>query len=1047
MFSRFFIHRPVFAVAVSVVIVMAGLVLMQSLPIAQYPEIAPPRVQVTATYPGANAKVLAATVAQPIEEQVNGVENMLYMNSTSTNNGQYTLTVSFEIGTDIDMAMVMVQNRVAQAEAQLPEEVQRMGISVNKQSSTILMFASVTSPDERYDSLFLNNYVTLHIKDQLSRLQGVGSVTVFGASDYSMRIWLDPDRLKALGLTTTEVISAIREQNVQVAAGQIGQMPVRDSQTFQYAVNVRGRLEETGEFEDIVIKTLPGSRMIRIKDVARVELGAEDYNVSSQANGKDSAAIGIYLQPGANALAVADRVKERMAQLSENFPPGLAYDIPFDATTFVEVSIDEVVTTLFITVILVVLVILVFLQNWRASLIPVLTIPVSLIGTLAVMAALDVSINMLSLFGLVLAIGIVVDDAIVVVENAMRHIRENRMAPREAAVLTMKEVTGPVVATTLVLLSVFVPTAFMGGTTGELYRQFALTIASATVFSTINALTLSPALSAMLLKPSGPGRPNIFARGFNRCFDRVQSVYGILVAGLIRRAFIMLILFAGITGAAVWGFIQLPKGFVPAEDQGWALIAVQLPDAASLDRTKAVVNLVNDRLKGIPGIENYVSVPGFSILDMANASNAAVIWTVFEPWEKRLPRGLDLDAMIGQIWGAVAPIQEANIFAFPPPAILGLGAAGGFTMQIQDRNNLGLERLQQEAMKMMTAANGDQNLSRVFSTFRANVPQIEALVDRNQVKSMDIPLSDVFDTLQANLGSVYVNDFNKFGKTYQVRVQADAQFRSAPGDISRLEVKSRNTAMIPLGSVVEVAETLGPQTITRHNLYPSAMMNGQGTGISSGQAMEKMETLAGTSLPKGMGFEWTDMSFQEKTAQGQTLLVLLLAVFCVYLVLCAQYESLSLPLSVILSVPLALLGTVAAVAVRGMDINVYTQIGLILLVALSCKTAILITEFAKISREEGQSIFDAAFNAARLRFRPILMTAATFILGMVPLVVATGAGANSRQALGTAVFSGMLAATVLLIFFVPAFYALIQRAGEALAGKFKSRSGSLVREP
>ncbi|MCG8633026.1 MAG: multidrug efflux RND transporter permease subunit [Desulfobacterales bacterium] len=1047
MFSRFFIHRPVFAVAVSVVIVMAGLVLMQSLPIAQYPEIAPPRVQVTATYPGANAKVLAATVAQPIEEQVNGVENMLYMNSTSTNNGQYTLTVSFEIGTDIDMAMVMVQNRVAQAEAQLPEEVQRMGISVNKQSSTILMFASVTSPDERYDSLFLNNYVTLHIKDQLSRLQGVGSVMVFGASDYSMRIWLDPDRLKALGLTTTEVISAIREQNVQVAAGQIGQMPVRDSQTFQYAVNVRGRLEETGEFEDIVIKTLPGSRMIRIKDVARVELGAEDYNVSSQANGKDSAAIGIYLQPGANALAVADRVKERMAQLSENFPPGLAYDIPFDATTFVEVSIDEVVTTLFITVILVVMVILVFLQNWRASLIPVLTIPVSLIGTLAVMAALDVSINMLSLFGLVLAIGIVVDDAIVVVENAMRHIRENRMAPREAAVLTMKEVTGPVVATTLVLLSVFVPTAFMGGTTGELYRQFALTIASATVFSTINALTLSPALSAMLLKPSGPGRPNIFARGFNRCFDRVQSVYGILVAGLIRRAFIMLILFAGITGAAVWGFIQLPKGFVPAEDQGWALIAVQLPDAASLDRTKAVVNLVNDRLKGIPGIENYVSVPGFSILDMANASNAAVIWTVFEPWEKRLPRGLDLDAMIGQIWGAVAPIQEANIFAFPPPAILGLGAAGGFTMQIQDRNNLGLERLQQEAMKMMTAANGDQNLSRVFSTFRANVPQIEALVDRNQVKSMDIPLSDVFDTLQANLGSVYVNDFNKFGKTYQVRVQADAQFRSAPGDISRLEVKSRNTAMIPLGSVVEVAETLGPQTITRHNLYPSAMMNGQGTGISSGQAMEKMETLAGTSLPKGMGFEWTDMSFQEKTAQGQTLLVLLLAVFCVYLVLCAQYESLSLPLSVILSVPLALLGTVAAVAVRGMDINVYTQIGLILLVALSCKTAILITEFAKISREEGQSIFDAAFNAARLRFRPILMTAATFILGMVPLVVATGAGANSRQALGTAVFSGMLAATVLLIFFVPAFYALIQRAGEALAGKFKSRSGSLVREP
>ena len=1046
MFGKFFINRPIFAIAISVIIVMAGLIVMPSLPIAQYPEIAPPRVQVRAVYPGASAKVLAATVAQPIEEQINGVENMIYMNSTSTNNGEYTLTISFEIGTDIDMAMVMVQNRVAQAESQLPEEVQRMGLDVSKQSSNILLFASLTSPDERYDSLFLTNYVTIHIRDQLSRIEGVGSVTTFGSSDYSMRIWLDPNRLQALNLTTTDVISAIREQNVQVAAGQIGQLPVSDRQDFQYAVNVRGRLEDKAEFENIIIRSLPGGRMIRVKDVARVELGGESYTMFAQVKGRDAAAIGVFLQPGANALATAQRVKDRMAELAKDFPPGVAYEIPFDTTTFIQVSIDEVVQTLLITVVLVVLVILIFLQNWRASLIPVLTIPVSLIGTMAVMSALDVSINMLSLFGLVLVIGIVVDDAIVVVENVIRHI-DGGMSPKDAAVKTMNEVTGPVIATSLVLLSVFVPTAFMGGTTGELFRQFALTIAAATVFSTLNALTLSPALSAILLKSSANTRPNIFTRGFNFCFDRIQSAYGTLVAGLVRRVAVMIILFAVLSGAAVWGFIQLPKGFVPSEDQGWALMVVQLPDAASLDRTRDVVDMINQRLEGMPGIKNYISVPGYSVLDSATASNAAAVWTVFEDWDERLPKGLSLDAMIGQLWGAIAPIQEANIFAFPPPAILGLGTAGGFTMQIQDRNNLGLDRLQTEAYNLMAAANGDPGLSQVFTTFRANVPQITAEVDRDQVKTLRVPLSDVFDTLQANLGSVYVNDFNKFGKTYQVRVQADDRFRSHPEDITRLEVRSRDGAMIPLGTMVRIEDSLGPQTINRHNLYPAAMLNGQGLGISSGDAMQKMETLSKQTLPKGMGFEWTDMSFQEKRSQGETVAVLLLAVFCVYLVLAAQYESLTLPLSVILSVPLALLGTVAATYVRGMDINVYTQIGLILLVALACKTAILITEFAKASRDDGQSIFDAAVAAARLRFRPILMTAATFILGMVPLVIATGAGANSRQALGTAVFSGMLAATLMLIFFVPAFYAVIQRISEGVTGRFKSAGRSPEENP
>jgi HAE1 family hydrophobic/amphiphilic exporter-1 len=903
------------------------------------------------------------------------------------------------------------------------------------------MFIALVSPEEKYDSLFMSNYASLNIVDQLKRLEGMGEVMSFGAGDYSMRIWLDPGKLKARQLTTTDVINVIREQNVQVAAGQIGQLPSKESMDFQYSVNVQGKLSEVAEFEDIIVRSLPGGKFIRLKDVARVELNAQNYDVSSKTNSMDSASIGIILKPGANALALAKRVRARMEELSVSFPEGMEYTVPFDATTFVEIAIDEVIETLFITIILVVLVILAFLQNWRATVIPLVTIPVSMIGTLAVMYAMGVSINMLSLFGIVLAIGIVVDDAIVVVENVIRHIDESGMNPKEATIRTMKEVTGPVVATTLVLLSVFVPTAFMGGTTGQLYRQFALTIATATVFSTINALTLSPALSAILLRPSSTSKPNIFARLFNGFFDRVQVAYGFIVSGLIRRAFLMLILFAGFTGAAIFGFVELPKGFVPNEDQGWAMIAVQLPDAASLDRTKAVTDRIEEKLAEMPGIKDYISVPGYSIMDDATASNTAVIWTVFEPWEKRLPQGLNLDVMVGQLWGAVSGIQEAMIFAFPPPPILGLGSAGGFTMQIQDRSNMGLDALQQETHKLMMAANGDENLTRVFSTFRANVPQLKADVDRLRTKSLDVPLSDVFSTLQANLGSVYVNDFSYFGKNYQVRVQADSEYRSTPEDITSLEVRSGNGDMIPLGSMVKVVDTFGPQTITRYNLFPAAKLNGQGIpGVSSGAAMDMMEKLAKENLPPGVGFEWTDMSYQEMASRGKTLFILILAVIFVYLVLAAQYESWTLPLSVVLSVPLAVLGTVTAVAIRGMDINVYTQVGLVLLVALSCKTAILITEFAKANRDEGMSIFDAAFTAAKLRFRPIPMTAATFILGMVPLVFATGAGANSRQALGTAVFSGMLSATILLIFFVPSFYSLIQRMSEKALGIMRKNS-------
>ena len=1034
MLTKFFIHRPIFAAVLSIGIIIIGLVTLRTLPVAQYPEIAPPTVRVTASYPGASAKILASTVAQPIEEQVNGTEGMLYMSSTSTNNGEYILTVTFEVGTDLDMAQVLVQNRVSQAEALLPETVQRIGLTVEKQSTNILMFISITSPEDHYDALYLSNYATLRIKDELSRLEGVGSVQVFGAGDYSMRIWLDPNQLKTRGLTTSDVIEAIREQNIQVAAGQIGQSPTSGKTDFQYTINVQGRLEETKEFEQIVIKALPGNRMIRVKDIARVELGAKVYNSTSQTAGKDSTAIGVFLQPGANALETAQRIKDRLGELEKAFPPGLVYEIPFDTTIFVKASIDEVIKTLFIAVILVFFTVLVFLQNWRATLIPAATIPVSLIGTFAAMAALGVSINMLSLFGLVLAIGVVVDDAIVVVENVSRNINESGLQPKEATIKAMQEVSGPIIATTLVLLAVFVPTAFLGGITGQLYRQFALTIATATIFSSINALTLSPALSAILLKPS-TGNPNFFTRGFNWMFNGVQSTYQRILSTILRRGIVMGIVFIVLTGSAFIGFDSRPKGFVPSEDQGWAIYSIQLPDAASLQRTTAVVEKINQRLATMPGINTWVGVSGYSILDGALVPNAATIWTVFEPYDERLPAGLTQEAIVGQMWGAVADIQEALIFAFTPPPIMGLGTAGGFEMQVQDRNNLGLFTLQQKANEISGGAFAHPELQMAFTTFRADVPQLQAHVDRAQVKSLGVPMSNVFDTLQANLGSFYVNDFNKFGRTYQVRVQADAPHRSNIDDIQQLEVRNNQGKMVPLGAVVEISETLGPQIINRYNMYPSAKISGQANpGKSSGESMAIMEKIANNIIPQGMGFEWTGISFQEKAAAGQTMLVFGLSISFVYLVLCAQYESWSLPLSVIMAVPLGLLGAVAATSVRGMEINVYSQIGIILLIALICKTAILISEFAKVEQEGGTNIFDSALKAAKLRFRPIVMTALTFILGVLPLVIANGAGASGRQALGVSVFGGMITGTFLLIFFVPLFFIGTQ----ILAEKVKS---------
>ena len=1037
MFSKFFIKRPIFAGVISIVIVIAGLVTLKSLPVAQYPEIAPPTIQVSAVYPGANAETISLTVAQPIEGEVNGVENMLYMSSNSSNSGEYSLSVTFQVGTDMDVAQNLVQNRVSQALSSLPEEVQRQGVTTAKRSSNILLLASLTSDNPMQDDLFLSNYATLNIKDELSRIKGVGGITVFGAGDYSMRIWLYPDKLKARGLTSTDIVSAVREQNTQVAAGQIGQEPSPVDQNFQFTVNMRGKLNTTEEFENIIVKTTPDGGMIRVRDVARVELGSQSYNVSSQLNGQPSAAMAVFLQPEANALEVAESVKERIDELSEKFPQGMKADIPFDTTTFVKSSINEVVETLFISVILVFLTILLFLEDWRATLIPTIAIPVSLIGTFAVMAALGVSINTLSLFGLVLAIGIVVDDAIIVVENAVRNIDENGLAPREAAIKAMEEITGPVVATTLVLLSVFIPTAFLGGITGQLYRQFALTIATATIFSSINALTLSPALCAIFLRPKNPNKKhNIFTRGFNSIFGKTQKGYAKILTSLVRRGAVMILAFIIITLGVFWKYDSLPKGFVPKEDAGYAMINVQLPDAASLTRTKAVVNKISQRMEKVEGIENKIAISGYSIMDGAAASNNAAFWIVFKSWEERKKAGLDMENIIGEISKSVGDIQEARILVFTPPPIRGLGNAGGFQMQIQDRASAGSANLEKAVQNIVMNANSQSKLTRVYSTYRANVPQLLTVLDRTQAKTLKIPLSNIFNTLQGNLGSTYVNDFNQFGRNYQVRAQADANYRATAEDIKKLEVRNENGEMIPMGTVLSVEEAVGPQIITRYNMYPSATISGQGAGFtSSGEAMQIMEDLAKENLPSSMGFEWTEMSYQEKAAEGNIVFIFGLAVLFVYLVLCAQYESWTLPLTIVLTVPLAVLGTVVALSIRQMDINVYTQLGIVLLIAMTCKTAILISEFAKEESNSGMSLTESALEASRLRFRPILMTAFTFILGVLPLTYATGAGAESRQSLGTATAGGMLSATLLLIFFVPVFYIKIMGISE----KFKKR--------
>ena len=1042
MLSKFFIDRPVFANVIAIVTILLGIVALYRLPVERYPAIVPPTVVVSAAYPGANAKVVADTVAAPIEQQVNGVENMMYMTSTSSSDGTYALTITFEIGTNLDDAQVLVQNRVAIAQPSLPEEVRRQGLSVKKQSSNIIMAVTLTSPSKKFDGLFLSNYATLRLRDELSRVDGVGEVLVRGVGAYAMRIWLDPDKLASRQLTTQDVTAALARQNVQVAAGQVGQPPSPDGQRFQMTVTTLGRLSDPDQFEGIVVKASASGQMVYLRDVARVELGAQNYDSYASRNGMDSANMLVYQLPGSNAIDVARSVRVAMEKIKPTLPEGLEYSIPFDTTKFVEAAIQSVYTTLIEAGLLVLIVILVFLQSWRALLIPATTVPVTIIGAFAFMPLLGFSVNMLTLFGLVLAIGIVVDDAIVIVENAMHHI-ERGLAPRDATIKAMTEVTGPVIAITLVLMAVFLPTAFLGGITGQLYRQFALTIAATAFISAVNALTLKPAQCATYLRPY-TGK-NFFTRVFDFFYKPLEWFYSCCISQLLRVWWLVLIVFVGIAIFTGWWYQKTPTGFLPTEDQGYVIIAVQLPDAASLDRTREVTERMSKIFASTPGVEHWFVLGGFSLLDGTNASNGATAFAAWSDWSKRTTPDLSQESLVGRLQKEFAQMQESFILVLVPPSIQGLGVAGGFQMQIEDREGVGPEILQERTQAVIDEARKSPEIGGASSSFRAGVPQLYLNIDRVKAERMGVMLSDVFATLQANLGSVYVNDFNKFDRTYQVRVQADARFRSDPSRLRRLEVRNRNGQRVPLATLLIPETRIGPQSIIRYNLYPTASINGGAApGVSSGEALKVMESVAAKVLPRSMGFDWTGIAYQEKRISGEAVFVFALAVLLVYLVLAAQYESWLLPLAVILVVPLGIFGVVAAVNFTGTDNNMYTQIGVVLIIALASKNAILIVEFARELRLQGRSIHEAAIEAARMRFRPILMTSFAFIMGVLPLVWATGAAAASRRALGTAVFGGMITSTVLAVFFVPVFYVAVQKLTELWNGPPKFISAEEV---
>jgi hydrophobe/amphiphile efflux-1 (HAE1) family protein len=1022
MFSRFFIDRPIFAMVISIFIVIAGLASMRNLPVAQYPEIAPPQVLVAATYPGASADVLEKTVAAPLETQINGVEGMIYMNSTSASNGRVEINVTFDIGTDIDQAVINVNNRVKQAEARLPQEVRRQGIQVEKNSSSFLQVLAFSSPDGRYDDLYTSNYVTLNVLDVLKRVPGTTNVQIFGAKDYSMRIWLKPDRLAQLKLAASDVVRAINEQNAQYAVGRIGQPPTPSGQEMSLTINTRGRLADVAEFEKIIVRAGADGSILRLKDVARVELGSRDYDFIGRHNGQPATLMGIFLKPGANALDTATAVKKTLTELSTRFPDGLTYAIPFDTTDFVQVSIREVLKTLGEAMVLVFLVVYLFLQNWRATLIPTLAVPVSLIGTFAGMLLLGYSINTLTLFGMVLAIGIVVDDAIVVLENVERIMHEEQVPAKAAAIQAMHEVTGPVIAIVLVLCAVFVPIAFLGGLTGELYRQFAVTIAIAVVISGIVALTLTPSLCVLILRQEHKAS-NRFFDAFNRWFTRVTGRYTRGVAWLIRRGALGALLFGGmvVITAGFWKFT--PGSLVPDEDQGYYISAVYLPDGASLERTDRIVKEVDGIIHGNPNVAHTIVFTGFDFIGGSFKNNAATFFVTLKHWDER---PMPADALIGELFAKTAHIKEALVLAFGPPAIFGMGNSGGFEFYLQNRGEGGAKKLGEVSQQFIGKLQADKNFAMVSSLWRANVPQLDVDVDREKAKTLGVPIDGLFDTLAATLGTYYVNDFNKFGRTWQVLMSAEPAFRSSPGEIGGIYVRSERGEMVPLSALAQIRQTTGPETLERFNNLPSVKIIGNGApGISSGQAIAEVERIARETLPSDFGFDWGGASYQEKKSSGSSSYALILGAIMVFLILAAQYERWSLPLAVLLALPFGTFGALAAVWLRDMNNDVYFQIGLVTLLGLAAKNAILIVEYAVYKHGEGMTAAAAAIEAARLRFRPILMTSLAFILGVLPLAISHGAGAGARRAVGTGVMGGMLAATFLAVFFVPLFYRLI----------------------
>ncbi|HVF65871.1 MAG TPA: efflux RND transporter permease subunit [Casimicrobiaceae bacterium] len=1021
MLSRFFIDRPIFAAVISIFLVIAGLAAMRTLPIAQYPEIAPPVVTVQAIYPGASAQTLAQTVAAPIENAINGVPGMIYMSSNSSSNGVVQIQVTFEIGSDVDQAAVTVNNRVKQVESRLPQEVRRQGVTVERGSSSFLQVIAFYSPDRRFDDLYTSNYVTLNVLDELKRLPGTTNVQIFGAKDYAMRIWLRPDRLGAFKLTPGDVALAINEQNAQFAAGKVGQPPASKGQDLVYTVTAKGRLSEPHEFEDIILRASPDGSTVRLRDVARVELGSRDYEFIGRYNGREATLVGIFLASGANALEVAQTVRDRMAELKRRFPEGLEYAVPYDTTRFVEVSIREVVITLIEAMILVFLVVYLFLQSWRAAIIPFAAVPVSLIGTFAGIQMLGYSINTLTLFGMVLSIGIVVDDAIVVLENVERIMREENLSPRDAALKAMREVTGPIVAIVLTLVAVFVPIAFLGGLTGELYRQFAVTIAISVVISGVVALTLSPALCALMLKPHGA--PNRLFAAFNRGFSRVTQRYTDGVVFLIRHSLLGIALFLGMVAITAWIWRATPTSLVPDEDQGFYIAAVILPDGASLERTDRVVAEVEKAVRSNPNNLDVVSFTGFDFLGGGFRNNAATMFVTQIPWDQRT---VTAPQLVGELFGKTMGIREALVLAFNPPPIFGLGMAGGYELYIQNRGDTDSKRLAEASQAFLARANQDPTLGGAQTLWRATSPQLTADVDREKAKTLGVSIDDVYNTLQATLGSFYVNDFNKYGRTWQVLISAEPGMRMRPDDIRNVYVRGRNGEIVPLSSLVTMRYSAGPDSLDRFNNLPAVKIFGQAApGVSSGQAIARVEAILAETLPQGFTYDWGGTSYQEKRSGGASTFALVLAVIMVFLILAAQYERWSLPLSVLFAMPFGIFGALAAVTLRGLTNDVYFQIGLVTLLGLAAKNAILIVEYAVYKAEEGLSPSAAAIEAARLRFRPILMTSLAFILGVLPLAISTGAGAGARHSVGTGVMGGMLAATFLAIFFVPLFFRVV----------------------